>query len=52
MDARLLSDAYATPWFIALIDELVDNLHQVGNPSLFLVLSKALNMYDDLIGLP
>ena len=43
MDARLLSDAYATPWFIALVDELVDNLHQVGNPSLlFLILSEAL----------
>lgn len=42
MDARLLSDAYATPWFIALVDELVDTLHQVTR-LLFLVLSKPLN---------
>jgi len=28
MDSGLLSDAYATPWFIALVDELVDTLHQ------------------------
>lgn len=33
MGARLLSDASATPWFIALVDELVDTLHQVGNLS-------------------
>lgn len=54
MDAPLLSDAYATtPWFVALVDELVDTLHQVGNPSLlFLILSKVLNRYDDSVELP
>jgi len=45
MDASLLSVTYSTPWHIALIDELVDHLHQVTR-LLFLILCRALTRYD------
>jgi hypothetical protein len=46
MGASLLSDAYSPPWFVALVDELVVNLHQASHLPFLVLLERSINAAD------